>query len=45
MIVYAKKLEPDDDTFVSDDTPECWVLWDTATDNVFELADADDNSN
>ncbi len=22
-VVYAKKVEPDDDTFVSDDTPEC----------------------
>ncbi len=42
-IVYAKKVEPDDDTFVSDDTPECRVLWEMATDNVFELADADNN--
>ena len=22
-VVYAKKVEPDDDTFISDDTPEC----------------------
>jgi hypothetical protein len=22
-VVYANKVEPDDDTFVSDDTPEC----------------------
>ena len=43
-VVYARKVEPDDDTFVSDDTPECRVLWETATDNVFEMADADDNN-
>jgi hypothetical protein len=43
-VVYAKKVEPDDDTFVSDDTPECRVLWETATDNVFELADANNNN-
>ena len=34
-VVYARKVEPDDDTFVSYDTPECRVLWETATDNVF----------
>jgi hypothetical protein len=39
-VVYAKKIEPDGDTFVSDDTLECQVLWETATDNVFKLADA-----
>ncbi len=22
-VIYARKVEPDDDTFVSDDTPEC----------------------
>jgi hypothetical protein len=43
--VYAKKVESDDDAFVSDNTPECRALWDTAIDNVFELADKDDNSN
>jgi len=43
-VVYARKVEPDDDTFVSDDTPECQVLWETATDNVFEMADTDDNN-
>jgi hypothetical protein len=42
--VYAKKVEPDGDTFVSGNTPECWVLWETATNNVFELADADNNN-
>jgi hypothetical protein len=41
-VVYARKEEPDDDTLVSDDTPECRVLWETATNNIFELADADD---
>jgi hypothetical protein len=44
MTMSARKVEPDDDTFVSDDTPECRVLWETATDNVFEMADADDNN-
>ncbi len=43
-VVYAKKVEPDDDRFVSNDTPECRVLWEMATNNVFELADADDNN-
>jgi hypothetical protein len=43
-VVYAKKVESDDDMFVSDDTPECRVLWEMATDNVFELADADNNN-
>ena len=32
-VVYERKVEPDDDTFVSDDTPDCRVLWETATDN------------
>ena len=44
VVVYAKNVGPDDATFVSDDTPECRVLWEMATDNVFELADADDNN-
>ncbi len=43
-VVYAKKVEPDEDTFISDDTPECRVLWEMATDNVFELAEVDDNN-
>ena len=43
-VVYARKVEPDEDKFISDDTPECRVLWETATDNVFEMADADDNN-
>ena len=43
-VVYAKKEESDnEDTFISDDTPECRALWETATDNVFELADTDDD--
>jgi hypothetical protein len=43
-VVYAKKVELHDDEFISDDTPECQALWETATDNVFELADAYDDS-
>ncbi len=43
-VVYASKVEPDNDTFVSDDTPECQVLWEAATDNVFEMADADNTN-
>ncbi len=43
-VVYAKLEESDnEDTFISDDTPECQALWETATDNVFELADIDDD--
>jgi hypothetical protein len=38
-VVYAKKVELDDNAFASDDTSECRALWDTATDNVFEFAD------
>ena len=44
MAMSARTVEPDDDSFVSDDTPECRVLWETATGNVFEMADADDNN-
>ena len=33
-VVYAKKVEPDGDVFISDDTPECQVLWEMATDNI-----------
>ena len=43
-VVYAKKVESHDDAFISDDTPECQALWETATDNVFKFADADDDS-
>jgi hypothetical protein len=44
-VVYAKKVESHDDiAFISNDTPEHQALWETATDNVFELADADDDS-
>ena len=43
-VVYAKKIEPDGDTFVSDDTLECQVLWEMDTDNVFELAYAGYNN-
>ena len=43
-IVYAKKVESNDDAFISNDTPECQALWETATDNVFELAVADNDS-
>ncbi len=44
-VVYAKKAELDDGTFIADNTPECQALWETATDNGFELADTDDNIN
>ncbi len=44
MVVYAKQVELDGDTLVSDDTPECRVLWEMATDNFFELADSDNNN-
>ncbi len=43
-VVYARKVEPDDETFISDDTPKCRALWEMAPDNVFEMADADDNN-
>ena len=43
-VIYAKKEQSDNvDTFISDDTPECRALWETATDNVFNLADTDDD--
>jgi hypothetical protein len=44
FVSSTRKVAPDDDTFVSDDTPECQVLWETAMDNVFGMADADDNN-
>jgi hypothetical protein len=43
-VVYAKKEESDnEDTSISKDTPECRALLETATDNVFELTDTDDD--
>jgi hypothetical protein len=44
FVSSTRKVALDDDTFVSDDTPECQVLCETATDNVFGMADADDNN-
>ena len=44
FVSSTRKVALDDDTFVSDDTPECQVLRETATDNVFGMADADDNN-
>ena len=32
-VIYAKKVESDNDTFISDHTPECRALWETSTDN------------
>ena len=43
-VVYAKLEESDnEDTFISNVTLDCRALWETATDNVFELADTDDD--
>ena len=45
-VVYAKRtVEPDGDTFIHDNTPECQALWETATECIFELADTSDGSN
>jgi hypothetical protein len=41
-VVFAKKVELDDDISVTDDTPECRALWDTAVDNGIELSNGDD---
>jgi hypothetical protein len=40
-VVYAKTtVESDGDgAFIHDDTPECQVLWEMATESVFKLAD------
>jgi hypothetical protein len=39
-VVYAKTMvESDDNAFILDDTPECQVLWEMATESVFKLAD------
>jgi hypothetical protein len=44
-VVYAKTtVESDGDAFIHDDTPECQVLWEMATESVFELADKLDDS-
>ena len=44
-VVYAKTMvESDGDAFIHDDTPECQVLWEMATESVFELADKLDDS-
>ena len=43
-VIYAKKEESHDDAFISNDTPECQALWETATYNVFELADVDNDN-
>ena len=45
-VVYAKTtVELDSDgALIHDDTPECQVLWEMATESVFKLADRlDDN--
>ena len=45
VVVYAKTtVELDGDAFIHDDTPECQVLWEMATESVFELADKLDDS-
>ena len=47
VVVYAKTttVESDgEDVFIHDDTPECQVLWEVATESVFELADKLDDS-
>jgi hypothetical protein len=44
-VVYAKTtVELDDNAFIHDDTPECQVLWEMATESVFKLADKLDDS-
>jgi hypothetical protein len=44
VVVYAKKekVELDNEIIVTDDTSEHQTLWETAADNVFELANVDD---
>jgi hypothetical protein len=41
-VVYAKKEDLDDNIIITDDTPPCQVLQETAADNVFELSNTDD---
>ena len=45
-VLYVKTatVESDGDAFIHDDTPECQVLWEMATESVFELADKLDDS-
>jgi hypothetical protein len=44
-VVYTKMMvELDDNAFILDNTPECQVLWEMATESVFELADKRDDS-
>jgi hypothetical protein len=39
-VIYVKTTaQSDGDAFIHDDTPECQVLWEMATESVFELAD------
>jgi hypothetical protein len=39
-VVYAKMtVESDDNLFIHNNTPEYQVLWEMATESVFELAD------
>jgi hypothetical protein len=45
VVVYAKTMvESDENAFIHDDTPECQVLWEMATESVFKLADKLDDS-
>ena len=44
-VVYVKTtVESDGDAFIHNNTPECQVLWEMATESVFELADKLDDS-
>jgi hypothetical protein len=45
VVVYAKTMvELDDNAFIHDDTPECQVLWEMATESVFKFAGKLDDS-
>ena len=39
-----RRSPPGDGAFIHDDMPECQVLWEMATESVFELADKLDDS-
>jgi hypothetical protein len=41
-VVYAKKVESDDNIIFTDDTPGCQAVREMAGDNIFELSNADD---
>jgi hypothetical protein len=44
-IVHAKTtVKADENPFIHNNTPECQVLWEMATESVFELADKLDDS-